>query len=126
MPHLAAVKKPGAQRNESGKLRRQCSTFRLRCVIEIMKFRLAPGGDEAEFLAADRRVQEEFAYQQAGLLRRTTARGEDGGWIVIDVWRSAADAHACASRWDRDPVAQAFMALLDGSSVSVQRYMTLD
>lgn len=91
-----------------------------------MKFRLSPGGDEAAFLAADRRVQEEFAYQQPGLLRRTTARGEDGGWIVIDVWRSAADADACASRWDRDPVAQAFMALLDGSSVSVQRYQTVD
>jgi hypothetical protein len=64
-------------------------------VIEIMRFRLPPGADEAAFLAADRRVQEEFAYHQPGLLRRTTARGQDGGWIVIDLWRSAADADAC-------------------------------
>jgi hypothetical protein len=90
-----------------------------------MKFRLAPNGDEAEFLAADRRLQEDFAYQQPGLLRRTTARGEDGSWVVIDLWRSPADADACAVRWQADRVAQAFMALLDRSSVVVERYTPL-
>lgn len=94
-------------------------------VIEIMRFRLPPGADQAAFLAADRRVQQEFAYQQPGLLRRTTARGEDGGWIVIDLWRSAADADACDVRWERDEVTQAFMSLLDRSSVAVERYQEL-
>ena len=91
-----------------------------------MRFRLAPETAEEEFLAADHRLQEEFAYHQPGLLRRTTARGEDGGWIVIDLWRSAADADACDRRWDEDPVAQAFMVLLDRSSVSTERYHQLD
>lgn len=91
-----------------------------------MTFRLAAGCDEAAFLATDRRLQQEFAYQQPGLLRRTTARGEDGGWIVIDLWRSAADADACAVRWESDPVAQAFMAMLDRSSVATERYDQLD
>jgi hypothetical protein len=95
-------------------------------VIEIMKFRLAPGISEAEFLSADRRLQHEFAYQQPGLLRRTTARGEDGGWVVIDLWRSAADADACAARWDSDPVVAAFMAQVDGSSVTTERFQPLD
>jgi hypothetical protein len=94
-------------------------------VIEIMRFRLAPGADEAAFLAADKRVQQDFAYQQPGLLRRTTARGEDGGWIVVDLWRSAADAGACDERWEHDPVTQAFMALLDRSSVTTERYQEL-
>jgi hypothetical protein len=94
-------------------------------VIEIMRFRLRPGGDEGAFLAADRRVQEDFAYQQPGLLRRTTARGADGSWIVIDLWRSAADADACDARWERDPLAQAFMALIDRQSVTVERYQPL-
>jgi hypothetical protein len=91
-------------------------------VIEIMSFRLSPGTSEAAFLAADRRVQEEFARRQPGLLSRTTARGEDGGWIVIDLWRSAADADACDTRWEHDPVTQGFMALLDRSSVTTERY----
>jgi hypothetical protein len=99
---------------------------RLCAVIEIMRFRLVPGGDEAAFLAADRRVQEDFAYQQPGLVRRTTARGDDGGWIVIDLWRSAADARACDARWEHDPVTQGFMALLDRSTVSTERYQELD
>jgi len=94
-------------------------------VIEIMRFRLAPGSDEAEFRAADRRLQQEFAYQQPGLLRRTTARGADGDWVVIDLWRSAADADACAARWDSDPVVGAFMALVDGSSVTSERFEPL-
>jgi hypothetical protein len=95
-------------------------------VIEIMKFRLSPGTDEPAFLAADRRVQEEFASHQPGLLRRTTARGQDGGWIVIDLWRFAADADACDARWEHDPATQGFMALLDRSSVTTERYQELD
>lgn len=91
-------------------------------MIEIMRFRLAAGTGEGAFLAADRRVAEEFASQQPGLLRRTTGRGEGGDWIVIDLWRSADDADACDRRWDRDPVTQAFMALLDRASVTTERY----
>src|SRR3984885_606195 len=98
----------------------------LACVIEIMRFRRAPDAGEAAFLAADRRVQQEFAYQQPGLMRRTTARGQDGGWIVIDLWRSPAAAAACAARGDHDPAPQGFMALLDRSSVTVERYQELD
>lgn len=95
-------------------------------VIEIMRFRLPPGADEAAFLAADRQVQEEFASRQPGLLRRTTARGQDGGWIVIDLWRSAADAAACDVRWEHDPVTQGFMAQLDRSSVTTERFQELN
>ena len=91
-----------------------------------MRFRLPAGADEAAFLAADRRVQQEFAYHQPGLLRRTIARGQDGGWIVVDLWRSAADADACDARWESDPVTQRFMALLDRSSVTTERYEQLD
>jgi hypothetical protein len=94
-------------------------------VIELMQFRLLPGTDDNDFLAADRRVQTEFAYQQPGLLRRTTARGNTGAWLVIDYWRSDHDADACAERWEQDQIAQSFMNLLDRSSVRVQRFSTL-
>ena len=91
-----------------------------------MRFRLPPGSDEAEFLAADRRIQEEFVYQQPGLLRRTTARGEDGGWIMIALWRSSADADACEARAEHDEVMRAHGALMDRSSISVERFQELD
>lgn len=95
-------------------------------VVEIMTFRLRPGAPEAEFLAADGRVQTEFAYQQAGMVRRTTARGADGDWVVVDLWRSAPDADACLDGWHRDPAPRAFMALVDEATVRVQRFETLD
>lgn len=95
-------------------------------MIEIMTFRLDPAAGQAAFLEADRRVQTEFAYHQPGLLRRTTARGDDGEWVVIDLWRSVADADACDERWRVDPVAAAFMALVDDSSVRTRRFAELD
>lgn len=95
-------------------------------MIEIMRFRLAPDADEEAFVAADGRVQSDFAYHRPGLLRRTTARGANGAWIVIDLWRSAADADATDALWGRDPVTAAFMTFVEGATVETERYDTLD
>jgi hypothetical protein len=92
----------------------------------MMRFKLAPGASAEDFLRADKALQEGFAYRQPGLLRRTTARDDEGHWIVVDVWRSQSDSDACSSRWDADPIAQSFMDLLDKSSIRVERYSTLD
>jgi hypothetical protein len=94
-------------------------------VIETMTFRLVEGTERHAFLAVDKRLQSDFAYQQPGLVRRTTARGRgdhDGEWLVIDLWRSPADADAAAAAWDDDPTAQAFMALVDRATVDIRRY----
>ena len=90
-----------------------------------MRFRLVDGTATDEFLAADRRLQEQFADHQPGLLRRTTARGDDGEWIVIDYWRTAADADATSERWEHDPIVESFMSYVERSSVRVQRYWRL-
>jgi hypothetical protein len=95
-------------------------------VIETMTFRLGDQADEAAFVASDKRLQTEFAYQQPGLVRRTTARGADGAWIVIDVWATAEHADDMSPRWDSDPTAAEFMAHIDAGSVEVRRYTTLD
>ncbi len=94
-------------------------------MIEMTRFHLTAGVEEGEFLLADRAVQEDFAYQQPGLLRRTTARG-GGSWIVIDLWRSAEDADACEAIWGDDPVTQRFMSLVDEATVSSERYTERD
>ena len=97
-------------------------------VIETMTFRLRDGADEAAFLAVDKRLQSDFAYQQTGLIRRTIARGHDaqaGEWIVIDLWWEAEFADACARRWESDALAQEFMSFVDRDSVDVRRYEDL-
>jgi hypothetical protein len=95
-------------------------------VIEILSFRLADGADEAAFLEADRRVQTEFAYLQPGLLRRTTAAGTGGDWLVLDLWRSVEDADSCDGRWGDDEITAAFMSFVDPTTVHTARYNTLD
>lgn len=90
-----------------------------------MRFRLLAGIGDDEFLAADQRLQTAFAYQQPGMLRRTTARDQHDEWLVIDHWRSAGDADACAERWEHDAIAQSFMKLIDRGSVRVQRFWTV-
>lgn len=91
-------------------------------MIEILAFNLVEGADEEAFVLADKRVQVEFAYQQPGLMRRTTARSEDGGWVVIDLWRSAADADAADTRWGRDDATAGFMSFVDRATMRSKRY----
>jgi hypothetical protein len=95
-------------------------------VIETLTFRLTAGTDDAAFLAADRRLQTEFAYHQPGLVRRTTARSDDGEWFVVTLWSSGSDFDAAAATARSSPVVSEFAALLDEPSVRTSRYTTLD
>jgi hypothetical protein len=89
--------------------------------MEITRFRLSAGVGEAEFLRADKALQEDVAYQQPGLLRRTTARGEDG-WVVVDLWRSAEDADAGVGAGGADPAVVRFLSLVEAASLRTERY----
>lgn len=95
-------------------------------LIEISTFRLAPGVGDDEFLAADEVVQQEFVYQQPGLVRRTIARGADGSWAVITMWGAAEYAEAAAEKAEGNPVWRAFRSAIDEGSLTVERYETLD
>ena len=90
-------------------------------VIETQTFRLREGVSEEDFLAADKVMQQEFAYQQYGLLRRTTARGRDGDWIVVTLWYELENAQAAADAID--PVKSGFLDLIE--HVEIARYETL-
>lgn len=89
-------------------------------MIEIQTFRLVAEADESAFREVDAHVQTEIAYQQPGILRRTTARADDGEWVVITLWASAAHADAATS------IIDALMPHLDADSVRVARYVELD
>ena len=95
-------------------------------MIEITTFRLGAEVDEADFLEADRLVQTRFSPRRPGFLRRTTARGEDGDWLVLVLWGSAADAAAAAEAATTDRWTTALTALVDPGSVTVRRYTELD
>jgi len=54
-------------------------------LIEIFVFQLRAGADEAAFLEADKRAQAELSPKK-GFTRRTTARGENGNWLILTFW----------------------------------------
>jgi hypothetical protein len=60
----------------------------LAVLIEVRTFRLAAGVDEPTFLAADAEAQAR-AHLARGIVRRTTARGGDGRWLVLSFWYDA-------------------------------------
>jgi hypothetical protein len=93
-------------------------------VIETLAFRLLPGADERAFVAADARMQTEFAYLQPGLGRRTTAKNADGEWAIVVFWNSLADADASSGK--DDPASDAFWGLIDPDTVQRKLYETLD
>jgi hypothetical protein len=92
-------------------------------MIEVVTFRVV--GDEAPFLALDRQIQTEFAYQQPGLTRRTTARSEDGEWIVITLWASAEAADAAALAWQSHRLRAEFARLTATKTLTETRYESL-
>ena len=95
-------------------------------VIEIATFRLAADFDESTFLEADQRVQLEFMHRQPGFMRRTTARGSGGEWLVVVLWGSPSDAVAAAEAAESHPAVTAFASMVDGSTHVVKRYAALD
>lgn len=95
-------------------------------LVEVRTFRLRPDADEAQFVAADARVQQEFGYQQPGLVRRTTARAGDGSWLDLTLWASPEEAERAELAAGGHDVVRAWTAYLDPTSVRVQRFLTLD
>lgn len=95
-------------------------------VIETTVFKLAPGADELAFLHADRRVQTELMPLQKGFLRRTTARGTQGEWLVMVLWYTDTDAEAAASHSRGHPAMAELMELVEPGTVLTKRYATLD
>lgn len=80
-------------------------------IIEVRTFRLS--GDEAAFLDADRVEQHALCVRNRGLIRRTTARGDNGEWLVLTLW----DSHDAIEEPSPELAAQ-----VDPESVQVRRY----
>jgi hypothetical protein len=86
-------------------------------LLETTTFRLGAGVDEATFLAEDEAIQAELN-PRSGFVRRTTARGAAGEWLVLAMWSSPEDADAAP------PAVPS--TLMDPDSVRTGRYETLD
>lgn len=94
--------------------------------VEIHTFRLKAGADEKAFLRADARVQTEFAPFQPGFIRRTTARGADGDWLVLVLWGDSVLAEQAIAASSTHPAVTELSGFVEASSHRLQRFETLD
>ena len=94
-------------------------------LIELTTFNLVNVTEEAAFLEADRVVQAELSCRE-GFVRRTTARGEEGDWLVMTIWRTRDHAEASTAGNGNGPGAETFAPLVDASTLTIRRYFTLD
>lgn len=94
-------------------------------LIVTAVFSLVDGADEQEFLRADARFQEEFAYQLKGHLRRTTARGDDGRWMVMSLFDSAESFAAAANATVGLDAVEEMHRFIDFSTHRVETFTTL-
>ncbi len=88
-------------------------------------FRLADGVSDGQFKAIDAQFQEDFAYQQKGMMRRTTAKGEDGTWLVMTMWDSAESSDGPKNMTESGTAAlEAMHKCIDFDTHKLERYFT--
>jgi hypothetical protein len=93
-------------------------------VLEIETFSLVPGTDALAFRALDEQMQEWCYLNRAGLARRTTARNDNGSYVVITLFGDATQADASYYR-STDTVVAQWSASIVESSRSVAVYSLL-
>lgn len=91
-------------------------------VIEVVTLKLKPGVSAEAFRLVDKAVETEHVSRQPGFLSRETAPGQNGAWLVIVHWRSAADADASMGSFEAAPAAAAFMDKIEPGSMVMTRY----
>ncbi|WP_050930532.1 hypothetical protein [Aestuariivita boseongensis] len=91
--------------------------------VEIVTFRTHPqhsAGDVHQAAAA----MKGFLHETGGMAQRTLSQDADGLWTGHILWNSLEDAQRAAARIGTAPEAQAFIAMIDGPSVTM-RHATL-
>ena len=92
--------------------------------IEVETFTLVGGVTVEKFHALDEQMQEWCYLNRTGLARRTTARNDDGSYVVITLFGEASHADATYYR-STDAVVAQWSATIVESSRSVAVYTLL-
>ncbi|MCI0549611.1 MAG: hypothetical protein L0287_01510, partial [Anaerolineae bacterium] len=87
-------------------------------VIQIVKFSVNDGVDDAAFRALNERFQREVAPALPGLERREATVSEDGEWLLVLRYTDMESAHK-AGRSDTGDISRAFMQMINMNSLSV-------
>ena len=93
-------------------------------VLEVETFSLVAGTDQQAFRALDEAMQEWCYLNRPGLARRTTAKQEDGTYIVITLFAEASNSDANYYT-SKDSVVANWSAVIEKDSRSLNVYSLL-
>ena len=93
-------------------------------VLEVETFTLTSGTDSVAFRNLDEQMQEWCYVNRPGLARRTTARNDDGTYVVITLFGDASQADA-SYYTNTNQVVSAWSAAITESSRSIAVYSLL-
>ena len=92
-------------------------------VIEIAMFNLAPGATVEKFAPIDHAMERNYISKQPGFIRRESGAGDNGGWLVVNHWKTVKDAEAAMVAFGSAPETQAFLNALDAKSMINRHYV---
>ena len=69
--------------------------------IEVITVKLQDGADVDGFLAANQAIEENHIVQQPGFIAREVGVSEDGEWMIVLHWETAADSAASSAKFGR-------------------------
>ena len=93
-------------------------------VLEVETFTLASGVDASAFRAIDEQMQEWCYVNRPGLARRTTARADNGTYVVVTLFGEASQADSSYYQ-NSDAVVTAWSAAIAETSRSIAVYSLL-
>jgi hypothetical protein len=93
-------------------------------VLEVETFTLASGVDASAFRAIDEQMQEWCYVNRPGLARRTTARADNGTYVVVTLFGEASQADSSYYQ-NSDAVVTDWSAAITETSRSIAVYSLL-
>ncbi|MCX7711422.1 MAG: antibiotic biosynthesis monooxygenase [Clostridia bacterium] len=92
--------------------------MKLRCVTEIVEFKISPGISEEEFVQIVDSLEVNYHSQQKGFMDTELVKGrEEGQWLMIQHWNSTEEAKESSRKMFKTETTEAFRSIIDPKSV---------
>jgi hypothetical protein len=91
-------------------------------IVETAWFKTKPGVSDADFLAASKQAHDGYLSKCKGFVSRELLKGDDGQWVDLVHFKTAADADAAAQGFPKAASAKAFESAIDPASARMMRF----
>ena len=91
-------------------------------IMEVTTFKINANVNPKDFNLRDASIESDFTVKQPGFLKRQSGLTENGEYVVIVFWESAADADASMSKFMNDPSVSDYAKMIDSKSMNMTRY----